>query len=252
MSCSVIGIIPARYDSTRLPGKLLMDLEGQCVLERTWKQACQATVLDRVVIATGDVNIAKAAREFGADVIEVFDDFPSGSDRIARAVELMYPRDFKPDIIVNIQGDEPLLNPDAIDAVVNRLLTDDEAGVATAITPFKSRKEYLNPAAVKVVIDRNGRALYFSRAPIPHGWDGKGKTAFLHIGLYVYRRQVLEEFVKIPPCKSEQLERLEQLRLLYNGIRVVTVEVDEVGVGVDTEEDLERVREILKTHSGLE
>lgn len=246
----IIGVIPARFDSTRLPGKLLADLGGLSVLERTWSQALKAGTLDRVVIAAGDEHISIAARRFGAEVVEVFDDLPSGSDRIYRAVQILEtngnPTEF--DIIVNIQGDEPFLDPTTIDRTVERLEIDREAQVATPASPIITPAEFADPTVVKVVMDSSEYAMYFSRSPIPYGWDGPDnpvhteKTTYHHIGLYAYRRSALSDFVKLSPSPHEKIERLEQLRLLYYGIKVAVVVVESAGIGIDTVEDLLNAR----------
>jgi 3-deoxy-manno-octulosonate cytidylyltransferase (CMP-KDO synthetase) len=244
----VVGIIPARYGSTRFLGKLLADLHGKPVLQWTWERARQARRIDRLFIAAGDERIAKAARNFGADVVEVFDDCASGSDRIRLAAERMRNaecgmRNDGFDIVVNIQGDEPLVRPETIDAIVARLQEDPEAGVATPVSVIRSIEDYHSTSCVKVVVDRSGYALYFSRSPIPHGWlPGEGKL-FRHIGLYAYRREVLERFAGWEMCELEQTEKLEQLRLLYNGVKIAAVEVEGGTMEVNTEEDLWRVRE---------
>lgn len=244
MSGLTIGVIPARYASERFPGKLLADLNGRSVLEWTWRNGGRAALLDRLIIAAADEKIAEAARAFGAEVEEIFKDCSSGSDRIAEAVLQLERRGESFDTIVNIQGDEPLLDPGTIDAAVERLLSDPEAGVATAVTPIRTEREYGDPSVVKVVLDGSGRAVYFSRAPIPHGWNGSSQIAYHHIGLYVYRKRVLMDFTGWQPCALEKAERLEQLRLIYNGIKIAAVVVESKGMGVDTEEDLGRVRGI--------
>jgi len=247
----IIGVIPARLASTRFPGKLLADLHGKPVLQWTWEQACKAESLDKVVIAAGDEKIADAARGFGAEVVEVFKDYASGSDRIADAVQQLEADGDVPEIVVNIQGDEPLLNPEHIDQAVARLQSDPEAGVATLIAPIVDADEYNAPSVVKAVIDNNGLALYFSRAPIPFAKEFTPGSAYKHIGLYVYRRQVLSDFIGWQACELENIERLEQLRLLHYGVKIATVVVEASGVGVDTEEDLRRVNETL-THINRE
>ncbi|MDP8237974.1 MAG: 3-deoxy-manno-octulosonate cytidylyltransferase [Candidatus Hatepunaea meridiana] len=245
----MIGIIPARYASTRFPGKLLADLNGKPVLQWTWEQACKVKSLDRVVIAAGDERIADAARGFGADVVDVFKDYASGSDRIAEAVNKLEADGERFDIVVNIQGDEPLLNPDDVDIAVTRLQRYKDAGVATLAAPITDEDEYRDPSVVKLVADEGGRALYFSRTPIPYLKDFETGLVFKHIGLYVYRRKVLANFTQWQPCKIEEIERLEQLRLLYYGVKVAVVVVEANGVGVDTEEDLERVKEFINGRS---
>ena len=245
MSGLTIGVIPARYTSERFPGKLLADLNGRSVLEWTWRNAGRAALLDRLIITAADEKIAEAARAFGADVEEVFKDCSSGSDRIAEAVLQLERRGESFDTVVNIQGDEPLLGPGTINATIERLLSDPEAGVATAVTPIKNEEEYGDPSVVKVVLDASGRAVYFSRASIPHGWDGSSHVAYHHIGLYVYRKRVLMDFTGWQPCALEKAERLEQLRLLYNGVKIAAVVVESRGMGVDTLRDLETVKKTL-------
>lgn len=243
-----LGIIPARYSSQRLPGKLLKELKGYSVLERTWRQTCKAENLDRVIIAAADERIAQASKEFGAEVVEVFIDCPSGTDRIARAVELLFPGNQKPSVIVNIQGDEPLINPKTIDAVVELMLLDNSAEVVTCRTVINSDVELNDPAAVKVVVDKNGKALYFSRSAVPHGWVNGENCAFRHVGLYAFNWRTLMEYTKLKPCKLEKLESLEQLRLLYYGIEIKTILVDDISPGVDTAADLKRVESLISGH----
>ena len=242
----IIGIIPARFDAVRLPGKLLMDVGGKSVLERTWRRASAAESLDRVIIASGDEKISRASRNFGAEVVDVYDELPSGSDRIARAAMKLYPGDIKPVIVVNVQGDEPLLDPRTVDEVVERLQEDELAGVATAVAQIRSEEEYRDASVVKVTIDRFSRAIYFSRAPLPYGWKAGTPGAFRHIGLYAYRWEILSDFVSTPPCRLEQVEKLEQLRLLDNGIKITTVITEDRSVGIDTQSDLELVRQLLE------
>ncbi len=245
----VVGIIPARYDSTRFPGKLLADLNGQSVLGRTWRRVKQSDLLDRLFIAAADERISTAAHRFGADVIDVFDKCSSGSDRIQLAVRKLETEEFTPDIIVNIQGDEPMILPSTVDSITRELLAKPEAGVSTAIAEISSIEDYKNPAVVKVVVDINGQALYFSRESIPHGWDGDSDQAYRHIGIYAYRREVLKAFTEHLPCSLEQSESLEQLRLLYHGVHITTVVAGENGIAIDTPEDLARARRYLETNS---
>lgn len=239
----VIGLIPARYASKRFPGKLLADLAGKTVLQWTWQRCLEAKSLDKVVIAAGDEKIAANVRGFGADVIEIFKECSSGSDRIAKAVQELERSGEKFEIVVNIQGDEPLLDPRIIDLTVERLKSDPKAGVVTPVVLIHSPEEYFDTSVVKVVVDANGRALYFSRASIPYGFDKE--ITYKHIGLYAYWREVLNEFIEMTPCKLENTEQLEQLRLLYNGVKVAVVEVESDGVGIDTEEDLGRVINLI-------
>jgi 3-deoxy-manno-octulosonate cytidylyltransferase (CMP-KDO synthetase) len=204
-----------------------------------------AETLDKVVIAAGDELIAVASRDFGAKVVEVYSDYPSGTDRIARAVEILFPGKSKPLVIVNIQGDEPLLNPQSIDSVVSAVLNDSRFDVATCRTIIQSVEELNDPAAVKVVVDNNGKALYFTRAAVPHGWDKDNNSAFRHVGLYAFRWKVLSAYSGFEECELERAEKLEQLRLMYHGIDIFTVLVKEKSPGVDTEADLVKVRNMI-------
>jgi len=265
----IIGIIPARYDSTRLPGKMLAGIGGKPLLWHTWSRACKAERLDRVVIAAGDRKIADAARDFGAEVVEAFVDVPSGSDRVLAAYKRLqlFPggsgldiddaraslrkdatRPSQEDIILNIQGDEPQIAPEAIDAAVSALLNDPAAGVGTVVAPVHSEEEYYDPTVVKVVLREDRRALYFSRSPIPSGAkfeNGKpigGSPLFRHMGLYSFRAVALERFASLPQSPLEISERLEQLRLLEAGVSVAVGIVSRAGLEVNTQEDLDRVR----------
>ncbi len=243
---SLVGVIPARYASSRFPGKLLMEIDGQSILEYTWRRAVKSEKLDRLIIAAADEKISHAARKFGADVIDIYEPFSSGSDRVAGAIEKIYADEAHPEIIVNIQGDEPLLNPAVIDATIEKLLSDPDSDVATAAAPFKSHTSFLNPSSVKVILDAAGCALYFSRSAIPYGWIDEDNLAFVHIGIYAFRSNILSEYSKLNPCPLERLEKLEQLRLLYYGYKVRAVLVDEAANGINTNEDFEKLKKILR------
>ncbi|WP_322527516.1 3-deoxy-manno-octulosonate cytidylyltransferase [Salinicola sp. LHM] len=245
-----VVVIPARYGSSRLPGKPLMDIDGLPMVQHVWMRANDSGA-SRVVIATDDARIEQAARAFGAEVVMTRDDHPSGTDRLAEvAARLQLPDET---IVVNVQGDEPLLPASAIDRVAVRLAADGRASVSTLAEPIHDVDTLFNPNVVKVVTDLTGRALYFSRAPIPwdrNAWKTQPPTlletdAWLrHIGLYAYRAGFLAEYVNWQPAPLEQLEQLEQLRALQHGhlIQVATVTSSLPG-GVDTLEDLERVRQ---------
>lgn len=245
-----VVVIPARYGSSRLPGKPLMDIDGLPMVQHVWMRA-KGSGASRVVIATDDARIEQAARAFGAEVVMTRDDHPSGTDRLAEvAARLQLPDET---IVVNVQGDEPLLPASAIDRVAARLAADGRASVSTLAEPIHDVDTLFNPNVVKVVTDLTGRALYFSRAPIPwdrNAWKTQPPTlletdAWLrHIGLYAYRAGFLAEYVNWQPAPLEQLEQLEQLRALQHGhlIQVATVTSSLPG-GVDTLEDLERVRQ---------
>ncbi|MBM3329133.1 MAG: 3-deoxy-manno-octulosonate cytidylyltransferase [Calditrichaeota bacterium] len=250
----ILGIIPARIASTRLPGKMLLDIGGEPLLWHTWNHARLATRIDRLVIAAGDDQIASAARSWGAEVVEVFEDVQSGSDRVWRAYQLTARRIAEyagDDIVLNIQGDEPQIDPGTIDATIGTLLSDKDAGVGTAVTPITVESDYLSPTVVKVVLDAQSRALYFSRSPIPHyvssrASDGTPRS-YRHMGLYAYRAWALERFAALPPSALENAERLEQLRLLEDGVRFAVAIVESAGQEVNTEEDLEKVRSRLRS-----
>ena len=238
---SVIAIIPARYHSTRLPAKLLADIAGRPMIEHVYRRASEARLVDGVIVATDDERIARVVEGFGGTAWMTRPDHPSGTDRLAEVAAALACR-----VIVNVQGDEPLLAPPVIDAVVQPLLADPVLGMATACRPLRDADEFWNPHVVKVVRDASGRALYFSRAPVP--WpratpDAPPETARVHLGLYAYRRDVLRRLASLPPADLERVESLEQLRALAHGIAIHVVETDHDSVGVDTADDLARVRE---------
>jgi 3-deoxy-manno-octulosonate cytidylyltransferase (CMP-KDO synthetase) len=238
----ILGVIPARYASTRFPGKALATLAGQPILQHVFERASLARYLKHVVIATDDERIASAARRFGAPVSMTRVDHPSGTDRVAEATSAT-----DATIIVNIQGDEPLIDPGAIDAAILALLDDlDRAPMATLKKRIEDPREATDPNVVKVVTAADGGAIYFSRSAIPHYRDGGG-AYFKHIGLYVYRRDFLLGYPLMPVGPLEQAEKLEQLRALENGFRIRVAETEYESIGVDTPEDLERVSARLLT-----
>jgi 3-deoxy-manno-octulosonate cytidylyltransferase (CMP-KDO synthetase) len=242
MNPRVVGLIPARYASKRFPGKALADLLGKPLLQHVVERAAQARSLSEVVVATDDPRIADAVRGFGGKVEMTAASHPSGTDRIAEVAQHL-----ECDLVVNIQGDEPLIIPAEIDAAVAPLLDDATIPMGTLACPLPLAQA-TDPNAVKVVVGVNGFALYFSRAPIPHLRDGHAGGAspyLLHIGLYVYRRDVLLKLASLPPTPLEERERLEQLRALEHGIRIRVVTTGHPSIGVDTPEDLERVRRLL-------
>ena len=245
-------VIPARFASTRLPGKPLLDIAGKPMIQRVFERAC-ASSATRVVVATDDARIVEAAAGFGAEVLMTSPDHVSGTDRIEEvARQLGLAAD---DIVVNVQGDEPLIPPAVIDQVAANLAANRSAGIATLCEPLASTGDLFNPNIVKLVTDARGFALYFSRAPIPWNRDefaggqpGKEVTieARRHLGIYAYRVSLLHEFVQWPVAALEQQESLEQLRAMVNGTRIHVAEaVEAVPPGVDTAADLELVRSIL-------
>lgn len=243
----VIGVIPARFASSRLPGKPLIQIAGKPLVQWVWEAVGRCTTLDDVLIATDDERIVRECERFGARVAMTSPTCPSGSDRIAEAVA-----DLPHQVIVNIQGDEPLIDPETIDACVTALAEDPAAGVASAMAAFRPNEDYHEPHMVKVVTDSYGYAMYFSRAAIPDmrrlSEDEKvqAPAAMKHVGLYVYRRRILKDYVRLPASKYEQLEKLEQLRLLEAGIRIRMIEVAAAAIGVDTPEDVITVERMLK------
>ncbi|MGP9466271.1 3-deoxy-manno-octulosonate cytidylyltransferase [Halomonas sp. TP35] len=246
-----IAVVPARYGSTRLPGKPLLDIAGEPMVAHVWRRACQSQAA-RVVVATDDERIRDAMLPYGAEVVMTRDDHASGTDRLAEVAQsLSLGED---ELVVNVQGDEPLIPPALIDQVALRLADDAEASIATLAEPINDVASLFNPNVVKVVRSLQGRALYFSRAPIP--WDReqfKQQPALLetdawlrHIGIYAYRASFLAAYRDWPASMLEQLEQLEQLRALQNGHLIQVALACEVNpAGVDTAEDLAHVRALL-------
>lgn len=253
MSLDFTVVIPARLRSTRLPGKPLLPIAGKPMIQHVWEQA-RKSAASRVVIATDDASIVEACEAFGAEVLLTRADHESGTDRLAEvAAQLGLAADA---IVVNVQGDEPLIPAVIIDQVAANLAAHPEAGIATLAEPISEPEAVFNPNAVKVVSDRNGLALTFSRAPLPWARDvfakqhdalPEGVPYRRHIGMYAYRAGFLHDFVSWGPCWLEQAESLEQLRALWHGVRIhVADAIEAPPVGVDTPQDLERVRRLLE------
>ena len=244
-----IVVIPARYGSTRLPGKALADIAGRPMIAWVHEQARRSQARE-VIVATDDERIAAACREHGARVLITAADHASGTDRIAELAERCGWDDEQ--IVVNVQGDEPLLPPKLVSQVALLLAETPSAAIATLTTPVRTDEEFRNPNMVKVVTDREGFALYFSRAPIPHRPAGPpAELARRHIGIYAYRAGSLKALSAAPPAPLEREERLEQLRALHLGLRIaVSDAVDAPPRGVDTREDLEAIRAIVASRSG--
>jgi 3-deoxy-manno-octulosonate cytidylyltransferase (CMP-KDO synthetase) len=238
---AIVAIIPARFGSTRLPGKPLSDIHGKPMIQHVYERARRARRVDRVLVATDDARIADAVRAFGGEAVMTSPDHASGTDRLAEAA-----RAVDAEIVVNVQGDEPMLDPSAIDAAVEALLADPGLAMATLSVPIEDADELESPDVVKVVVDAAGDALYFSRSPIPYARRTPRERPRKHVGLYVYRRDALDRFASLPPSPLEEAEGLEQLRALHHGMRIrVVAREGESGVAVDTPEDLERVRALL-------
>ena len=251
----ILGVIPARFASTRLLGKPLADIGGKFLLQHTFEGASKSKLLDKIIIAVDDDQVAKSAKGFGATVIMTPKDCPTGSDRIA-IVAKEFPR---ADIIVNIQGDEPFISGMMIDQAIEPLLFDDDVNVSTLAKLIDNVEEFNSPSVVKVVFDYKNFALYFSRSPIPFVRDATNDSEMLeianvykHVGLYVYRKEYLLKFTKLEPTDLEQWEKLEQLRMLENGFKVKIVETEYDSFSVDTPEDLEKARKIYSKLKKIE
>jgi len=243
----VLGVIPARYGSTRFEGKALADILGKPMIQRVYERAIKTNTVNELTVATDDQRIFDTVKNFGGNVV-MTSQHPTGTDRIAEVA-----RNSDADIIVNIQGDEPLIEPAMIDEAVQPLLDDDSIDLGTLVHRIKSEDEYHNPNVVKVAVDRSGFAMYFSRSPIPYIRSGVwGSTIiYRHVGLYIYRTYALLDFAQTPSTPLETSEGLEQLRFLENGYRMKVVETQYSSIGVDTPEDLENVIKLLISSSQL-
>ncbi len=245
----VIAIIPARYASTRLEGKALLDIAGKPMIQWVYERTKRASLVEDVVVATDDKRIFEAVEYFGGKALMTSPSHRSGADRLAEAASKI-----DADIVVNVQGDEPLIEPEMIDGAIRPLMADSTLLMSTLNTRITDEDELKDPNVVKVVKDKNNFALYFSRLPIPYVRDSeqwsvvsgqKKDIHYKHIGLYVYRKDFLLKYANMKPTPLEEAEKLEQLRVLENGYRIKVIETQYNSIGVDTKEDLERVREIF-------
>jgi 3-deoxy-manno-octulosonate cytidylyltransferase (CMP-KDO synthetase) len=239
----VVVVIPARYGSTRLPGKPLVSLAGQPMIQRVYERAKSAQRVDRVIVATDDERIMKAVQAFGGEARMTRSDHRTGTERVAEVAAHE-----TGDVFVNVQGDEPLLDPTAVDTAVQALLEDPQASIATVATPIKTPGDIMDPNVCKVVLDFDENALYFSRAPVPWVRDTASKVQarhLKHLGLYVFRRDALLEYPTLPQGELERLEQLEQLRWLENGWKIRVAQVEHDAVSVDVPEDVARVEKLL-------
>ncbi len=241
----IVAIIPARFASERFPGKVIAPLAGKPLVVHTYERACRAKKLSEVIVATDDDRIVEALRPYGVRTMMTRNDHLTGTDRIAEVAARL-----DADIIVNVQADEPLVDPDLIDAVIQPLLDDPTVPMSTARHPIRETGLINDPNCVKVVCDMHGHALYFSRSPIPFiravGHDIRRENLYWqHIGLYVFRRDFLLRFAQMKPTPLEQLEKLEQLRVIENGYVIAVVEAGAQTIGVDTPEDLVRAEAAL-------
>lgn len=241
---NILGVIPARYQSTRLEGKMLIPIGGKAMIQRVYEQAIKAKLLDKVIVATDDERIKTFVDSFGGMVVMTSPHHPSGTDRIAEAT-----RNFDTDIVVNIQGDHPFIDPNMIDELVEIMLLRPEINMATLVK--RIRKEDMRvPSVVKVVIDKNSNALYFSRSLLPFPLHKEKLIVYEHIGLYVYKKEFLELIAQLPVSYLERVESLEQLRVLENGYKIFVVETKcenphLSGFGVDTQSEVEKAEQKL-------
>jgi 3-deoxy-manno-octulosonate cytidylyltransferase (CMP-KDO synthetase) len=254
---SVVAVIPARYGSTRLPGKPLAIIGGKPMIQHVYENASKAKLLDQIIVATDDRRIEEAVKKFGGNVVRTSKDHASGTDRLAEVARKLKAADW----LVNIQGDLPFIRSQTIARAIQPLMDDRKIPMGTVCTAIYEMKDWQNPNVVKVLKDRAGFALYFSRAPIPflrnNEIDVAGKTStsssnqrlwgYRHLGLYVYRRDFLLKFAGLRPTPLERIESLEQLRALQNGYPIYVAEVDEHPIEVDTPDDLKRAERYLKT-----
>ncbi len=242
-SLRAVVVIPARYDSTRLPGKMLLSETGKFLVEHVYEQALKARLPQEVIIATDDNRVQSAATSFGARVVLTRHDHRTGTERVAEAAAGLDAQ-----VIVNLQGDEPSIAPDVIDSLVEAVTADPTVHVATAAFRLTDTQRAADPNLVKVVVDNSGNAMYFSRSPVPYyREEGAERIYFGHLGIYAYRKKFLEELVRLDQTKLEAAEKLEQLRVLESGYDMKVVITDYAGIGIDTREDYDRfVREWTK------
>ena len=237
----ILCVIPARYASTRLPGKPLADINGKPMIQRVYERACLAKSPEQVLVAADDERVFAAIKKCGGQVMMTAKDHATGTDRLAEVAEKYSDMD----IIINVQGDEPLIEPQIIDALAAAFVEDPELNMATIKTPIEEAEKE-NPNNVKVITDRNGYALYFSRSLMPYPRVDTGVQVYKHIGIYAYKRDFLLKYAVMDSTPLEKTESLEQLRALENGYKIKVLETNFKFVGVDTQEDLLKVNEIYK------
>ena len=243
----IVAVIPARYASSRLPGKPLADIAGQPMIEHVYRRAADTPGVDAVIVATDDERICDAVEAFGGRAQLTSSKHQSGTDRLAEVAAGL-----TCDLVVNVQGDEPLIEPSTIDDAIAPFRTDRELQMTTLRRRIEDLSELENPNVTKMVVDRDGYALYFSRAAIPHTREGcPPAPAWRHIGVYVYRRECLLRLTSLPPTAMERAEALEQLRAIEYGIRIKAIETAHDSIGVDTPEDLARVRQLARSPLAL-
>jgi 3-deoxy-manno-octulosonate cytidylyltransferase (CMP-KDO synthetase) len=231
----ILAVIPARYDSVRFPGKVLAKDTGKYLIQHTYEQACRAKLLSKVIIATDSEKVLSVCKEFGGECVMTSPDHQSGTDRIAEAVAAI-----DGDIVVNVQGDEPEIDPANIDKLAKLLVDNPKCQMATLVAGFESKEQIGDANIVKVVVDKNGYAIYFSRSVIPYdrmaGGAGDIKNYLRHLGIYAYRKGFLNTITKLPQTSLEKIEKLEQLRAIENGYQILTAKVEHTCDGIDTAE----------------
>ena len=241
----VVALIPARYDSQRFPGKLLKDLAGQTVILRTYRAAINSGLFDAVYVVTDSRLIYDEIVQNGGQAFISTEQHETGTDRIAE-----FAKDIEADIIINIQGDEPFIHQKSLRDLIHVFeeYSNRQIDLASLMIQIQNKADFLNPNNVKVVVDNDNFALYFSRAPIPYSRNKVFETAYKHIGVYAFRKPALERIAQMPQTDLEQIEKLENLRFLQNGLRIKMVETDQLNFGIDTEEDLRKAILYLKNY----
>ena len=237
----ILCVIPARYASTRLPGKPLADIVGKPMIQHVYERSAQATIPQQVVVATDDEKVFQAVQQFGGKVVKTSSEHQTGTDRLAEVAS----KYAEVDVIINVQGDEPLIDPKVIDELAQEFLNDTALQMATVMSIMDS-EDYQNPNAVKVVTDLNNNALYFSRSLLPYPRVAGKANVYKHIGIYAYKKDFLLKFAKLEPTPLEQSESLEQLRALENGYKIKMIKTKSKFIGVDSIEDLQTVNELLR------
>lgn len=237
----ILCVIPARYASTRLPGKPLADIVGKPMIQHVYERSAQATIPQQVVVATDDEKVFQAVQQFGGKVVMTSSGHQTGTDRLAEVAS----KYAEVDVIINVQGDEPLIDPKVIDELAQEFLNDTALQMASVMS-IMDTEDYQNPNAVKVVTDLNNNALYFSRSLLPYPRVAGKANVYKHIGIYAYKKDFLLKFAKLEPTPLEQSESLEQLRALENGYKIKMIKTKSKFIGVDSIEDLQTVNELLR------
>ncbi len=254
MKKGYIGVIPARYGSTRFEGKPLVSILGKSMIQRVYEQAQQSQILEKIIVATDDRRIFEHVKAFGGAVCMTSTHHPSGTDRIAEVVKQLQKqaKPYKAKVIVNIQGDEPLIDPQDIDRLAALFFKNKSLEIATLVSPCKSIKELDNENVVKAILNKKAEAIYFSRLAIPYYKSAKNKIGlehlsyFKHKGIYAYTASALLKISQLAPCDIEKAESLEQLRWIFNGYKIQTASSTNDSIGVDTPEDMKKILKILK------